>query len=125
MAKAATRDDKVTGDPDPHTWTEASGASVTSQCAFSAVINDQLSANVFIDGKEAATTGSVASKDKTGDDSVPTYAEPKPSKDGTITGGSATVLINRLGAARDGDTATCCGTGKVVLSRTRTVCIGD
>lgn len=123
--EAAKKGDKVNGDPTTvHKW-KVGNSPQTSNCAFSASISGSVSADVFIGGKEAATADSVASQNKTGDDSVPTDASPAPSTKGTITGGSQTVLINSLAAARNGDAAECCSaTGKVVVEGTATVFIG-
>ena len=122
--EAATKGDKLNGDPTTlHKW-KVGNSPMSSACAFSASISGAVSADVLINGKEAATAGSSASQ-KTGDDSVPSDAVPAPATKGTITGGSQTVLINTLAAARNGDAAECCSpTGTVVVEGTATVFIG-
>jgi uncharacterized Zn-binding protein involved in type VI secretion len=76
---------------------------------FSGIINGNLSSNVKIMGRAAATTGS------TGDNIPPHIPTPPgtsfqrpPTNKGTINVGSSTVRINSLPAARNGDKALTC-----------------
>jgi uncharacterized Zn-binding protein involved in type VI secretion len=76
---------------------------------FSGIINGNLSSNVKIMGRGAATTGSTA-------DNIPphiptppgTSFQRPPTNKGTINVGSRTVRINSLPAARNGDKALTC-----------------
>jgi uncharacterized Zn-binding protein involved in type VI secretion len=76
---------------------------------FSGIINGNLSSNVKIMGRAAATTGSTA-------DNIPphiptppgTSFQRPPTNKGTINVGSSTVRINSLPAARNGDKALTC-----------------
>ncbi len=71
---------------------------------FAGIISGGVSANVFINGKPAATMGSTATN-------TPVHVPPNgsfsipPTNQGTIVQGSPTVLINGKPAARNGDTA--------------------
>lgn len=94
---------------------------------FNGVINGNLSPNVFVMGRPAATVGSTAQN-------IPPHIPPggsfskPPSNMATIITGSSTVFINGKPAARSGDTAITCNdpvdlpVGKVVA--TGTVFIG-
>lgn len=76
---------------------------------FSGIINGQLSANVNIMGRPAATKDSTADNSPAHIPTPPGIAFQKPpSNRGTIVVGSATVMINGKPAARNGDTATTC-----------------
>ena len=92
---------------------------------FNGVLNGNLSANVFIQGKPAATAGSTAVNQPPHLPTTPgTVFQVPPTNQGTILKGSATVLINNRPAARAGDPAQTCGdpvpslTGKVVAVST-------
>ncbi len=76
---------------------------------FTGTIAGDLSTDVFIMGKAAATVGSTADN---GPPHIPTppgaaFQNP-PSNKATIQMGSATVMINGKAAARNGDSATTC-----------------
>lgn len=74
---------------------------------FNGIINDNLSSNVFIMGKPAATVGSTA-------ENTPPHIpltgvfQTQPSNKATIESGSSTVFINGKPAARGGDSALTC-----------------
>ena len=74
---------------------------------FNGILTQSLSTNVFIEGKPAATLGSVA-------DNVPPHIPQggrflvPPTNKAQIISGSFTVLINNKPAARAGDTAQTC-----------------
>jgi len=127
--EAARAGDKVSSGPtaDAHDCT-IGNTTTTSKCTFSATINENVSANVFIGDRAAATMDSVASKNVTHDPALPTTASsitPQPKTSGKITQGSNTVSINSLSAARHGDAAECCSaTGTVDVQGTATVFIG-
>jgi len=95
---------------------------------FSGELSDNLSADVLMDNKQAATEGSVAMNSP---EHVPVggpFQKP-PSNKGTIKSGSGGVLINNKKAARTGDTATTCNdpadtAGGTVIG-SGTVMIGD
>ena len=95
---------------------------------FDGLIDNQLSQNVLIEGKPAATVDSMATN------TPPHIAQgvkfvKEPSNKATIAQGSVTVLINGKGAARTGDPARTCNdpvdqpVGKV--QAVGTVLIGD
>src|SRR5215218_6327093 len=122
--KAATKGDQVKSEPSVDIHMDAS-SNTAFNCTFTATIDKQVSSNVFINGKAAALKGSVASEAVTHDPAVQSSYSPTPASDGPVGSGSATVLMNGTGAAREGDTAQCCtATGKVVIQGTRTVFIG-
>jgi uncharacterized Zn-binding protein involved in type VI secretion len=74
---------------------------------FSGIIDGGLSADVNIQNMPAATLGSTATNTPPHIPIGGTFVKP-PSNRGTITKGSATVLINNKPAARSGDTALTC-----------------
>ena len=74
---------------------------------FSGVINGNLSSDVNIMGRPAATVGSTAHNEPTHIPSSGTF-QVQPSNQATIELGSATVKINGNRAARHGDVATTC-----------------
>lgn len=91
---------------------------------FTGVLQGNLSANVFIEKRPAATAGSIAINTPP---HIPIGAGPfaiPPTNQGTIIVGSFTVLINGKPAARAGDTALTCNDpvplpgGKVVAVST-------
>jgi uncharacterized Zn-binding protein involved in type VI secretion len=77
------------------------------QHPFRGKIRGNLSANVNIMGKPAATTNSTASNTPAHQPIGGTFVKP-PSNRGSIIAGSATVFINGKPAARSGDTAITC-----------------
>lgn len=92
---------------------------------FTGVLNDALSSDVRIMGLPAATVGSTAVNTPAHVPTPPGSAFQKPpANKGTITRGSATVLINGKAAARHGDGAETCNdprdaeVGKVVAAAT-------
>lgn len=96
---------------------------------FNGMINNQCSTNVMIQGKPAATVGSMASNMPPHIPQGGPFQKP-PTNMGQITMGSTTVFINGKPAARMGDTAMTCNdpvdvpVGKVVVAGTPTVLIG-
>ncbi len=74
---------------------------------FSGMIDGGLSSNVKIMGMQAATVNSTATNTPPHIPQGGPFQTP-PSNRGTILMGSATVLINGQGAARNGDTANTC-----------------
>ncbi len=97
---------------------------VPTPMPFSGPLDGNLSPNVLIENKWAAMVDSTATNTPA---HTPTPDKP-PSNRGTVIKGSATVLINKRAAARDGDTAKTCNdpadlpVGKVVA--TSTVIVG-
>ena len=88
---------------------------------FVGIIDGNLSKDVFIMGRPAATVGSTAKNTPPHIPTPPgTSFQKPPSNTGTVITGSATVLINSKPAARSGDTANTCNdpadlpVGKVV-----------
>ncbi len=74
---------------------------------FSGILTENLSTSVLIEGRAAATVGSVAQNMPPHIPLGGPFARP-PMNRGTIITGSATVLINGKQAARAGDTALTC-----------------
>jgi uncharacterized Zn-binding protein involved in type VI secretion len=76
---------------------------------FNGLLMNALSASVFIEGKPAATVGSIALNTPIHFPTPPgTMFQKPPTNQGTIRMGSATVRINGKPAARNGDMATTC-----------------
>ena len=76
---------------------------------FSGPLDQQLSSDVRIEGRFAATVGSVASNNPPHIPTPPGVAfQIPPANRGTVTTGSATVKINGKQAARAGDTVDTC-----------------
>ena len=108
----------------------ASGTTPTPmQFPFNGIIDGELSSNVQIMGKPAATAKSTASNKPSHMPPPSTTFQAPPSNKGVILDGSHTVLINGRPAARAGDPAQTCAdpapnmAGKVVAAGT--VLIGD
>ena len=77
--------------------------------AFSGTINGELSEDVSIMGKAAATVDSTAENSPAHTPTPPgTSFQSPPANKGTIVTGSGTVKINGKAAARNGDTAKTC-----------------
>ncbi len=77
---------------------------------FNGMLDASLSADVKIDGKPAATVGSMASNQPPHLPTPPgTSFTVPPTNKGTILMGSTTVMINKKPAARTGDQAQTCG----------------
>jgi uncharacterized Zn-binding protein involved in type VI secretion len=95
---AAKKDDKITA-TDTHVV-----QGVATTMPFSGTLDGNLSPDVLIEHKHAATEQSTATN-------TPSHApapDKPPSNQGTIIQGSSTVLINWRGAARNGDPAKTC-----------------
>lgn len=76
---------------------------------FSGKLSDQLSADVTIDGRAAATLDSVAPNRPSHIPTAPgTSFQRPPANRGTVSGGSSSVLINGKKAARAGDPVRTC-----------------
>jgi uncharacterized Zn-binding protein involved in type VI secretion len=107
---AAKQGDRVTA-TDPH-LIQPPGAPppppVTVPHPFSGVLTQQLSADVRIMGRAAATVGSIAVNTPPHLPQGGIFINP-PTNRGTVRTGSATVRINGRAAARSGDTAETCG----------------
>jgi uncharacterized Zn-binding protein involved in type VI secretion len=74
---------------------------------FTGLLDGNLSSDVTIMGKPAATQGSTATNTPPHVPSGGSFVKP-PTNRGTVRTGSATVLINGKPAARSGDTALTC-----------------
>ncbi len=76
-------------------------------CPFTGIIQENVSTNVMIGGRPAATVGSIAIN-------VPPHIpeggpfQVPPTNQGEVMMGSTTVLINKKPAAREGDTVLTC-----------------
>lgn len=76
---------------------------------FSGLLDQQLSTDVKIEGRFAATVGSVATNNPPHIPTPPGVAfQIPPANRGTVTTGSATVTINGKAAARSGDPVDSC-----------------
>ncbi len=120
---AAKKGDKITA-TDLHLIQPPGTAPPTSvQHPFKGTINGNLSANVNIMGKPAATLNSTASNTPAHQPIGGTFVNP-PANRGSIIVGSGTVFVNGKPAARSGDTAITCNdlvdlpVGKVVAKGT-------
>lgn len=97
---------------------------------FNGIIDSNCSTNVMIEGKPAATLGSMASNTPPHIPSGGPSFQVPPTNKGNIIKGSATVMINGKPAARMGDTALTCNdpapapVGSVVLAGPCKVMIG-
>lgn len=92
-------------------------------CPFTGIIQENVSTNVMIAGRPAATVGSIAMN-------IPPHIpeggpfQVPPTNQGEVMMGSVTVLINKKPAARDGDTVLTCNdpaplpVGKIVAFST-------
>ncbi|WP_206343528.1 PAAR domain-containing protein [Streptomyces mesophilus] len=118
---AAKQGDRVTA-VDLHLIQPLNGPTVTVPHAFSGVLTQQLSPDVRIMGRAAATVGSVAVNTPPHLPQGGLFVNP-PANRGTVTAGSARVRINGRAAARSGDSAQTCADppnpgGKVVAAGT-------
>lgn len=115
---AAKQGDRVTA-TDMHIIVPPSGTPVLTPHPFSGIINGNLSPNVKILGRSAATVDSTATNTPPHVPIGGSFQKP-PANKGTIQTGSGTVSINGKPAARNGDTAMTCNdpndlpVGKVV-----------
>jgi uncharacterized Zn-binding protein involved in type VI secretion len=130
MPAAAKKDDRIRN-TDTHIVMVPSGSGQTPTSLaghrFDAPLTENLSSNVLIEGKPAATVGSVARTTLL--EHPPTAPgvayQVAPNFEGRITMGSTTVFINGKAAARAGDPALTCndpplpppGAGSVVVTR--------
>jgi uncharacterized Zn-binding protein involved in type VI secretion len=124
---AAKKDDQITA-TDTHIVMVPSPSGSTPTPLphpFSGKLNGELSSDVKIEGKPAATVGSTADNSPQHTPTPPgTSFQKSPSNKGTIKAGSQTVKINGKAAARSGDTAETCNdpadapVGSVVASGT-------
>ena len=124
---AAKQGDLITATDTHLIQPPAPAATVTGPFAFSGPLSGDLSGNVFIQGRAAATVGSTA-QNTPGHVPVGGVFVNPPTNRGEIVQGSASVRINGKAAARNGDTAETCNdpvplpVGTVVA--TSTVVIG-
>ena len=109
MSPAAKQGDKVVGTDTHIVLVPTPGGPVPTPMPlpFAGTITGGCSTNVMISGMPAATVGSTATN-------APPHIPPggpfqvPPTNQGTVTKGSATVLINSKPAARAGDTVMTC-----------------
>lgn len=120
---AAKEGDRIVA-TDTHRVVAPNGAVTPTRLPFSGKLDNELSRNVKIGGKRAATQDSTATNKPRHIVPAPLRFGPEPDNQGTITRGSRTVRINGKPAARHGDPAKTCddyvGTpmGRVVASGT-------
>jgi uncharacterized Zn-binding protein involved in type VI secretion len=123
---AARKDDPVAG-VDIHIVLVPSPSGTTPTPLphkFSGKLTEQLSDDVHIDGRKAATVGSVAPNDPKHTPTPPgTSFQRPPSNRGTVSAGSGSVLINGRKAARAGDAVRTCN--DPVDSDTATITAGS
>lgn len=103
---AAKQGDRVTA-TDLHAIVTPSGATVLTPHPFKGILDGNLSPDVKIMGRQAATVGSTATNTPPHQPIGGTFQKP-PANRGTIEFGSGTVFINGKAAARDGDKALTC-----------------
>ncbi|HET7017134.1 MAG TPA: PAAR domain-containing protein [Streptosporangiaceae bacterium] len=103
---AAKQGDRVTA-TDTHFIVTPPGPVVPVPHPFTGVLNGELSRDVRIGGKPAATAGSTATTQPPHTPNGGSFAK-QPANRGTIIGGSATVRINGKPAARTGDQVMTC-----------------
>jgi uncharacterized Zn-binding protein involved in type VI secretion len=103
---AAKQGDRVTA-TDVHLIVTPAGATVSTPHPFAGALDGDLSRDVRIMGRPAATAGSVASNNPPHAPIGGTFANP-PANRGTVTAGSPTVRINGRPAARSGDQVVTC-----------------
>ena len=101
---AAKQGDKVVG-TDTHVLLTPTPTPVTMP--FNGPLDGALSPNVIVEHHAAAVKGSTATNDPPHAPTLGPFEKP-PSNKGTVSAGSATVLINNKPAARNGDTAITC-----------------
>jgi uncharacterized Zn-binding protein involved in type VI secretion len=122
-AAAAKKGDKVTATDMHMIQPPGTAPPVLTPHPFSGGLDGELSADVNIMGKPAATVGSTATNSPSHTPSGGTFVNP-PANKATVKVGSGTVKINGKAAARSGDTATTCNdptdlpVGSIVASGT-------
>jgi uncharacterized Zn-binding protein involved in type VI secretion len=120
---AAKKGDTVTATDVHFIQPPGTAPPTTIQHPFKGTIKGNLSANVSIMGKPAATLNSTATNTPAHQPIGGTFVKP-PANRGSIIAGSGTVFINGRPAARSGDTALTCNdpvdlpVGKVVAKGT-------
>jgi uncharacterized Zn-binding protein involved in type VI secretion len=120
---AAKKGDKITAKDVHLIQPPGTAPPASTQHPFNGIISGNLSANVNIVGKPAATMNSTASNTPAHLPIGGTFIKP-PANRGSIIAGSATVFINGKPAARSGDVAVTCNdpvdlpVGKVVAKGT-------
>lgn len=124
---AAKQGDRIVG-MDSHIVVPPSGTPAPSVFPFDGPINNNVSANVRIQGQFAATVGSTGMCTPPHLPKEGTFQVP-PTNLGTIVKGSSTVFINNKPAARNGDICNTCNDPvpapvSKVVSTTTTVFIG-
>lgn len=111
---AAKQGDKITAVDTHITLTQ--GMATPLLYPFTGIINDNLSNNVNVMGKPAATVGSTAENTPPHIPQGGTFQK-TPTNKGQITAGSATVMINGKPAARNGDRALTCDDDPVAMPK--------
>lgn len=107
MGKAAAKEgDKITA-TDTHIEIVGGLTPTPIPHDFNGTIDEELSDDVKIEGKAAATVGSTATNSPSHIPKSGPFQSP-PKNKGTIKNGSGTVKINGKAAARDGDMADTC-----------------
>jgi uncharacterized Zn-binding protein involved in type VI secretion len=120
---AAKKGDQVTATDVHLIQPPGTAPPVSVQHPFKGIIRGNLSVNVNIMGKPAATMNSTASNTPAHLPIGGTFVKPPPNR-GSIIAGSATVFINGKPAARSGDAAITCNdpadlpVGKVIAKGT-------
>ncbi|MFI7124741.1 PAAR domain-containing protein [Nonomuraea sp. NPDC050153] len=129
---AARRDDQVTGVDSHIVLVPSASGTVPTPLPhpFAGKLGDALSGDVQIEGRDAATVGSVAPNQPKHVPTPPgTSFQRTPANRGTVAGGSDTVLINGRKAARIGDPVRTCNdpadrNAGTIVSGSGTVLIG-
>jgi uncharacterized Zn-binding protein involved in type VI secretion len=122
-AAAAKKGDKVTATDMHMIQPPGTAPPVLTPHPFSGGLDGELSADVNIMGKPAATVGSTATNSPSHTPSGGTFVNP-PANKATVKVGSGTVKINGKAGARSGDAATTCNdptdlpVGSIVASGT-------
>jgi uncharacterized Zn-binding protein involved in type VI secretion len=126
MGQPAARQGDAVNGIDVHIIVNPSGVPVPTPLPFTGQLTDDLSRDVMINGLPAATVGSGAVNSPPHIPAGGTFTVP-PMNRGTVTTGSATVLINGRPAARAGDSVMTCQDvpgPPATITSTSTVLIG-
>ncbi len=115
--------DRITGTCIHPLPSPGAGAPVPTPLPFSAPLLQGLAFTVLIEGKAAAVVGSVGLNTPSHVGITDAFSASNLQR-GTVTGGSASVLIERQLAARTGSSATTCNAPGIVTGTAATVLIG-